>query len=101
MAPGKALAELALQKRFLRAESEARRLVLAAELKRMTKPLRFVGWWRTRFRPLWAVAGPLAGPLAGLWFAHKSRGLKRWATIGWGVLGLVQKFRRFIHSPSR
>jgi len=95
MAPAKALAQLALQKRFLQAESEALRLVLASEMLRVSKPVRWADRFRTRVRPLLTVGAPLAG----FWFAHRSRGVKRWVTMGYGVLRLVRKFRRFIHTP--
>jgi hypothetical protein len=96
MAPAKALEQLALRKRLLIAESDAQRLVLASALHRATSPLK----WLDRAQ---AQAGPLltvGAPIAGFWFARRTKGLKRWISSGWGVLRLAQTLRRFVHKPS-
>jgi hypothetical protein len=90
MAPREALAELALRKRLLLAESEAQRLVLASELKRLLRPLHWLDRVQTRFRPLLA----LGAPLAGFWLTRRSKGVKRWAVAGFGVLRLLQSLRK-------
>ena len=93
MAPSKALAQLALQKRFLQAESEARRLVLASELRRAIAPLRLLDRVQTQARPVLAVGLPVAG----FWLARRSRGIKRWVTTGLGALRLAQSLRKILH----
>jgi hypothetical protein len=94
MAPSKALAQLALRKRFLIAESDAYRLVLASELTRLMGPTR---WWE-RLRPVLVVAAPVAG----FWLTRRSKGMKRWAVAGWGALRLLKTLRSLLHrSPSR
>jgi len=96
MSSSKALAELVLQKRFLLAESEVRRLVLTSELQRVIAPVR---WW-DRFnigaRPVLAIGLPVVG----FWLARRTKGVRRWVTTGLGVARLIQSLRRFIHRPS-
>ena len=95
MVPAKALAQLALQKRFLQAESEARRLMLGSELHRATRPARWVEQWRLRARPLLL----LVAPAVGFWYVRRSKGMKRWLATGLGAMRLLHGFRRFLHRP--
>lgn len=89
MAPAKALAQLALEKRLLVAESEAQRLVLASALHRATAPLRWVDRVQGQARPLLMVGAPLAGFLV----ARRTTGLKRWISSGIGIMRVVQTLR--------
>jgi len=92
MAPAKALAALALQKRLLVAESEARRLVLASELTRISRPLRWIDAAHLKIRPR-LVAGL---PMAAYLLARRSRGLTRWAAAGMGAARLYQSLRQYL-----
>jgi hypothetical protein len=92
MAPEKALAQLALQKRLLVAESEAQRLVLASALHRAAAPLRLADRIQSQARPLLMVGAPLAG----FWIASRTKGMKRWVSTGLGVLRLAKSVRRFL-----
>lgn len=93
MAPAKALAQLALQKRFLLAESEAQRLVLVSELHKAITPLRWLDRFQAQVRPVLVVGAPMAG----LWLARRSKGIKRWVPAGLGALRLVRNVRRWLH----
>jgi hypothetical protein len=93
MAPAKVLAQLALQKRFLLAESEAQRLVLTSELRRAIRPFRWLDRLQVQARPVLMVGVPVAG----LWLAHRSKGLKRWVPAGLGALRLLKSLRRMLH----
>jgi hypothetical protein len=92
MDPAKELAGLALQKRMLLAESEAQRLVLAAELHRVITPLRWMDRVQSQVRPLLLVVAPFAG----FWLTRRSRGMTRWLTAGFGAMRLVRTLRRMI-----
>lgn len=92
MAPGKALEQLALQKRFLCAESATLRLVVASELQQALAPLRWMDRLPTRLRPLlW-----LGLPVAGFWFARRTKGPTRWVSAGLGAVRLLLTIRRFL-----
>ena len=93
MAPAKALAQLALQKRFLLAESEAQRLVLASELRRVIGPLRWVDRLQTSAGPLLR----LATPVAAFWLTRRSKGLKRWVPATFGAMRLIRSLRTVLH----
>jgi hypothetical protein len=82
VAPAKALADLALEKRLLLAESEACRVALSADLHHVTAPLRWVERLQTRSRS-WLL---LAAPIAGLLLARRLPRPARWATSSIGVL---------------
>jgi len=92
MVPSKALAQLAVRKRFLQAESEAYRLVLVSECSRILGPSR---WWQ-RLRPLWVAA-----PMLGFWLTRRSSGFKRWFMTGWGAVRLIQAVRGYVRRPAR
>jgi len=89
MAPGKALAQLALQKRLLQAESEAQRLVLAAEIAHLTRPWGWFGRIRSRAHPLLVILTPVTAFL----FARRSRGMTRWVTAGLGLARVYGSLR--------
>lgn len=93
MAPAKTLAQLALQKRLLQAESAAQRLVLAAELQRVIAPVRWLDRVQTHMRPLLVVGAPVAG----FWFTRRSKGMTRWITTGLGAMKLLQSVRKSLH----
>ena len=93
MAPAKALAQLALQKRLLLAESEAQRLVLASQLHRALTPVRWLDRLQMQSRPLLVVGAPLAG----FWVARRTKGMKRWVTAALGAVRLAHSARRLLH----
>jgi hypothetical protein len=96
MAPAKALANLALQKRLLLAESEARRIVLASEMNRVARPLRFLGRVRLQARPLLMVGVPVAAYL----FARHSKGKSRWIVTALGAARAYSSLRRYLRPAS-
>jgi len=89
MAPAKALAQLALQKRLLQAESEAQRLVLAAEIAHLTRPWGWFGRLRSRAHPLLVVVTPVMAFL----FARRSKGMTRWVTVALGAARIYRGVR--------
>jgi hypothetical protein len=95
MAPGKALAELALQKRFLRAEADAQRLCLASELEHALTPLRRIEQLQSQLRPLLLFGAPIAGLL----FTRRTKGPAKWLAAGVGVARLIFSIRRILRCP--
>jgi hypothetical protein len=92
MAPAKSLASLELQKRLLLAESEARRLVLAAELNHVVRPVRFLERWQLRARPLFLVGVPVAAYA----LARRSRGKTRWIATALGAARVFSSLRHYL-----
>lgn len=97
MDPAKALAQLAVQKQLLLAESEAQRIVLAAELHRVIAPLRWMDRLQSTARPVLTIGAPLAGFLV----ARRSKGLKRWVATGLGALRLTKTLRNFLRPSAK
>ena len=96
MAPAKALDRLALQKQLLVAESEAQRLILASALHRAMSPLRLADRIQSQARPLLMFGAPLAG----FWFARRSKGMKRWVSTGLGAVRLAQTVRKILRKTT-
>jgi len=92
MAPGKTLAQLALQKRLLLAESEANRLVLASELSRLSRRFHWLDRFQYQARPFMRLGTPLAAYL----FARRSRGVTRWIASALGGARIYYGARRFL-----
>ena len=92
MAPAKELARLALQKRILLAESEARRLVLAIELSRLIRPVRWIDRFKIQARPLLLT---LSTGLTYL-FVRRSRGPTRWVATLLGASRLYRGLRHYL-----
>ena len=92
----KALTDLAVQKRLLVAESEANRIALGAELRRVLTPLEWLDRMRSKTAPLLLLGAPIAGYLA----TRKLPGALRWVSRGmrvfrvFKVLGTVLRRRR-------
>lgn len=93
MAPAKGLADLAIQKRMLIAESDACRIILSADLAGLTAPLRWADRIRSRGRPaLW-----LGMPLAGYLLARRMPSA-RWLALGLGALRAGLSLKSFLGS---
>ena len=92
MAPAKELARLALQKRLLLAESEARRMVLAIELGRALRPVQWVNRFKTQAGPVLLTVG------TGLtyFFTRKSKGPTRWVAAILGATRVYRGMKRFL-----
>jgi len=94
MSPAKELADLAIQKRMLIAESEACRATLAADLHGLTSPLHWVDRLRSGGRPAVLVALPLAGFL----LTRRLPKAARWLARGFGAMRLFGSLRSLIRS---
>ncbi len=92
MAPGKALEQLALQKRFLRAEADVHRLALASEVQGLLAPFRWMERFQSQLRPILLFGAPVAG----FWLTRRKRGMTRWVAVGLGLLRLLYTIRRFL-----
>ena len=89
--------ELAQRKRMLIAESELHRLTLCADLRRATRPLRWVDVAQPAARPLVLLAIPLAGVvLTRRWSA-----LPKWASRAWAVAGIVRSLPKLPSALAR
>lgn len=97
MAPAQTLAQLALQKRLLLAESEARRLVLASELNRLLRPLNWVDRLQLYSRPLMRVGAPVAA----YFMVRRSKGFTRLIASAFGAARVYYGARRYLQRPAK
>jgi len=96
MAPAKALAQLALQKRLLQAESGARRFVLAADMSRLTRPMKWVDRVR-HYAPLMLLNG---APVVAYLLTRRAKGMTRWVARGLGAVRVLGGLRHYLRRPA-